>query len=79
MLSYLLCLELGRLAPEPPPRGLLESFGVRVRAGRPDAIVFIPTRVDKAGTLTVKLDLVGGEDVGLPVILAVVMAHHRPC
>ena len=72
--------------PAPPPPSyavapsvlLLHSFGVRVRGGRPDAIVLIPTREDKAGTSAVELDLVGGEDAGLPVRLAVVMAHDRP-
>ncbi len=58
---------------------LLDSFSVRVRAGRPDGPVIVPRREDKAGTLAVELDLVGGEDAGLPVRIAVVMAHNRPC
>ena len=57
---------------------LLDSFGVRVRAGRPDALVLIPKREDKAGTSAVELDLVGGEDAGLPVRLAKVMLHDCP-
>ena len=57
---------------------LLDSFGVRVRAGCPDGPVIVPRREDKAGTLTIKLDLIGGEDAGLPVRLAVVMAHDSP-
>ena len=68
--------------PAPPPalarRRLLESFGVRVRVvGRPDVPVIILRREDKAGT-TVELDLVGGEDAGLPVRLAKVMLHDCP-
>ena len=78
LLSYLLCLELGRLAAE-PPRSLPESFGVRVRVvGRPDVPVIVPRRVDKADTHIVELDLVGGEDAGLPVRIAVVMLHDCP-
>ena len=57
---------------------LLESFGERV--GRPDETVIVPRHEDKVttGTLAVELDLVGGEDAGLPGRLAVVMAHDRP-
>ena len=59
--------------------GELRALRVRVRNGRPDAPVIVPTRENKVttGTLAVKLDLVGGEAATIYICIRTATALAR--